>query len=90
MQVRLWVAALHDTCSRWAAARLCQYQPWGLSTNMPIHVTFRPRARCSYSSLGCGQKQKLRASSTSRYCAVASSLPRKWTSAAQTQSGDAD
>ena len=43
--------------------------------------TLSPRARCSYSRADAGQKQKFRASSASRYCAVAASSPLKWTSA---------
>ena len=39
--------------------------------------TFRPLAKCSYSRSGSGQKQKLRASSTSRYWAVSLGSPTK-------------
>ncbi len=33
-------------------------------------ATLKPRARCSYSRPGCGQKQKLMVSTASRYCTV--------------------
>ena len=60
-----------EPCSSPTVQHMCSF----MATDSVLAL--RPRARCSYSRPGCGQKQKFRTSSASRYCAVAPSPPRK-------------
>lgn len=71
---------LNPTAEQNRPSRLAAGRPHTLC-NPKSRCTLSPCARCSYSSPFSGQKQKFRASRTSRYCAVRSPRSTRWTTA---------